>query len=139
MEIEVVLLVIIAIFVAAAFIFSFMRLWFVTHYDADLGNKVKGLRMSFAKLSKELKAQYDQSSNDLRETEEEETKMQLSDLAGLDLTNMTLEDAAESIGIDPTQLNNPLIRPMAEKIFQQIKEKAKGGADVGGTGTETGY
>jgi hypothetical protein len=120
-------LAIIVIFTAASFVLSFMRLWFVTNYDADLGNKVKGLRMSFAKLTKDVKAQYKQSSNDLKEMEVEEAKLQLDDLSSLDLSNMTLEQAAESIGIDAEQLNSPLIRPMAEKIFQQIKDKAKGG------------
>jgi len=139
MDIEIILLILIVIFVAAAFALSFLRLWFVTHYDADLGNKVKGLRMSFAKLTKDVKAQYEQSSNDLRDMEVDDAKQQLGDLSSIDLSNMTLEQAAESIGIDPEQLNNPLFRPMAEKVFEQIKAKAKGGTDVGGTGTEDGY
>lgn len=135
------LLAVIVLFVAAALVFTFMRLWFVTNYDANLGNKVKGLSLSFAKLQKELRAQLVQSSNDLREMEVTETKQQLGDMAGLNLDNMTLEEAAESIGIDPEQLNNPIIRPMAEKIFAGIKDKAKQteGADADGVGTETGY
>ena len=133
------LLAVIVLFVAAALVFTFMRLWFVTNYDANLGNKVKGLSLSFAKLQKELRAQLVQSSNDLREMEVTETKQQLGDMAGLNLDNMTLEEAAESIGIDPEQLNNPIIRPMAEKIFQGIKDKVKGGEDAGGTGIKDGY
>lgn len=124
---DVIILGIIVIFAASAFVLSFMRLWFVTNYDANLGNKVKGLSMSFAKLQKNLKAQLAQSSNDLKDTEVEYAKDQLNDLSSLDLSNMTLEEAAESIGIDPSMLNNPLVRPLAEKIFEGIKAKSKGG------------
>ena len=122
---------IIALLAAIALLMSFMRLWFVTNYDADLGNKVKGLRMSFAKLSKDLKAQYEESSNDLHNTEarDVEPDMSIIDLKGLD--DMTLEQAAESIGIDPEHLTNPLVRPLAEKIFEGIKKKAKGEQDGG--------
>ena len=130
---------IIALLAAIALVISFMRLWFVTNYDANLGNKVKGLSLSLGKVQKDLKAQLVQSSNDLRDMEAEETKLQLNDLSSLDLSNMTLEEAAESIGIDAEQLNNPLIRPMAEKIFEQIKAKAKEGGDADRTGGETGY
>ena len=139
MDTELVILAIIVIFTAAAFAISFMRLWFVTHYDADLGNIVKGLRMSFAILAKDVMAQYEQSSNDIRQDVNINAESMAEGLSGIDLSNMSLEEAAESIGIDPEQLNNPLIRPMAEKIFQGIREKAKGGSDVGGSGTETGY
>ncbi len=136
---DVIFLGIIVIFAASAFVLSFMRLWFVTNYDANLGNKVKGLGLSFAKLRKELQAQVEDSSNDLKATEVEYAKDQLNDLSSIDLSNMSLEEAAESIGIDPTMLNNPLVRPLAEKIFEGIKAKAKGGDDVNGTRTETGY
>jgi len=143
MDIELILLAVIAIFVAAAFVFAFMRLWFVTHYDANLGNKVKGLSLSFDKLRKEVRALPEQFSNDI---ERVGNKEMAADLAGFDLSNptldmwsMTLEEAAESIGIDPESLNNPLIRPMAEKIFQGIKDKVKGGEDAGGTGIKDGY
>ena len=132
---DIIILGVIAIFTAAAFVLSFMRLWFVTHYDANLGNKVKGISLDFAKLRKELRTQLEQSSRDLAAMEQED-KQQSLDLTNVDLSSMTLEEAAESMGIDPDQLNNPLIRPMAEKVFEQIKAKAK---SSGSTDDHVGY
>lgn len=133
-------LVIIVIFTAAAFVISFMRLWFVTHYDANLANKVKGLGLSFDKLRKEVRAQSEQSSSNPGPHTNIKAEDMANELSGINLDNMSLEEAAESIGIDPEMLNNPLMRPMAEKIFQGIKDKAKGGGDdADGVGTEAGY
>ena len=82
-----------------------------------LANKVKGLRLSFDRLAKTVKETVEDSSNDI------EQPSNVADLLG-GVGDMTLEQAAESIGIDAEQLNNPIIRPIAEKLFAQIKAKA---------------
>lgn len=105
------LLVIIALMVATALAISFMRLWFVTNYDANLGNKVKGLGLNFDKLRKEVRTHYAQSSTIIRP----DANIQA------DVSNMTIEDVAEQLGFDKKELNNPLIRPLAEKLFEKFK------------------
>lgn len=40
----------------------------------------------------------------------------------LDFSDMTLEQAMETMGFDPKELNNPIVRPIAEKIFNRLKQ-----------------
>ena len=35
--------------------------------------------------------------------------------------DMTLDQVGEMLGIDPKELNNPIIRPLLEKIFDKFK------------------
>lgn len=41
---------------------------------------------------------------------------------GMDLTGMTLEQAMATFGFDAKELNNPIVRPIAEKIFDRLKQ-----------------
>jgi len=40
----------------------------------------------------------------------------------LDYKDMSLDQVAEALGIEPGDLNNPLIRPFAEKMFNRLKQ-----------------
>jgi len=114
---------------AGVFAMTGLRLWFVTHYDAQMGNKVKGLGLDVAKIKKALREGTVQTSNESRP----------NDILPTDMANMSLDSFVETLGFDAKELNNPIVRPIAEKIFNQIKDKAAGGADADGTRTETGY
>jgi len=45
-----------------------------------------------------------------------------------DITGMTFEQAAESFGLEPKDYNNPIIRPMLEKMYaNMLKEQVGSG------------
>lgn len=48
-----------------------------------------------------------------------------------DLSNLTIEQVAAEFGFEK-ELNNPIFRPIAEKIFAQIKDKAAAGEQTDG-------
>lgn len=37
------------------------------------------------------------------------------------LSSLTLEELMEQFGFDPKELNNPIVRPIAEKIFNSLQ------------------
>lgn len=41
---------------------------------------------------------------------------------GFDFNSMTLEQAMEAMGFDAKELENPIVRPIAEKIFDRLKQ-----------------
>lgn len=112
------ILVAIAMFMAGIFGMAGLRLWFITHQDVNMSKKVNGLSIDMGKIKKRL-------NDGLMPVQ---TQPQ-GNVAGniettMDVANMTLEDAAEMLGIDKNELNSPIFRPIAEKIFNSFKEKA---------------
>ena len=108
------ILVAIAMFMAGIFGMAGLRLWFITHQDVNMSKKVNGLSIDMGKLKKALKDGYTGVVTQTQGTVELPSGME----------NMTLEGFAESLGFDTKELNNPIVRPIAEKIFEQIKAKA---------------
>jgi len=94
--------------------FTIIRMWYQLKKDLSIKKGVTYNKIELGKLKKQV-----------RELTEGETFQELpAESSGIpNLSNMTIEQAAESLGIPPDQLNNPLIRPLAEKIFNQIKAK----------------
>jgi len=109
------LLILVVIFLVCIFAMVGLRMWWILHTDAAISRKVNGLSIDMGKVKKALR-------ESLTPAVTQNTSMP-------DMSSMTLEDAAESIGIDASELNNPLIRPLAEKIFEGIKNKAAGNED----------
>lgn len=91
--------------------FYVVNVWLYLKKEHDIKKKVIGNSIALSKLKGEL------------------TKLHSSPEAVTgsmpDFSNMTLEEAAEMLGIEPKQLNNPLIRPLAEKIFANLKAKTQ--------------
>ena len=89
-------------------------MWYMMRQDMKLGQRVNGLSIEMGKVKKAL-----------REGLTPATTQTQTDLnVPADMLNMTLEDAAEAIGFDKKELNNPIVRPIAQKIFDGIKAKA---------------
>lgn len=108
------LLVAIAMFMAGIFGMAGLRLWFITHQDVNMSKKVNGLSIDMGKIKKLLKDGLTPVQTQTQGTIELPSGME----------NMTLEGFADTLGFDMKELNNPLVRPMAEKIFEHIKSKA---------------
>lgn len=104
---EITILVSIAIFMAGIFAMAGLRLWFITHQDVNMSKKVNGLCIDMGKVKKAV-----------REGSMGVVGQQQSTTIA---PNMTLEDVAEQLGFDKKELNNPLIRPLAEKLFEKFK------------------
>ena len=91
-------------------------------------------------ISKSAQSKAYQLEKKLKELEEKKTigtdrSIDINSIG--DIQNMTLEQAAEFIGIDPKELNNPLVRPLAEKFLSNIKERMKQGNNP--EGGDIGY
>ena len=89
-----------------------------------LQHKVNGLLTEVGKIKTSLKRMGNTTAGSTSHPTQGTSGTGLPDVA-----NMTLEDAAEMIGIDAKDLNNPIIRPIAEKIFAKIKEGQEGNTD----------
>ena len=105
------------ILLLAIFGFTALKMYYQFKTREDLISKVKGNAIMLSKLK-----------GDVKRIKEEGLEAEVVDLntgnpLNLDFTNLTLEQAAETLGLDQKQLNNPIIRPIAEKIFNQIKNK----------------
>lgn len=100
--------------IAAIFGMTGLRMWYIMHQDTKLGQRVNGLSISVGKIQTQLKAGIAPAVT--------QTKGSVD--VPVDMLNMTLEDAAESIGFSKAELNNPIVRPIAQKIFDGIKAKA---------------
>jgi hypothetical protein len=103
-----------------------LKIWYSLHKDDSIARKVHGLLTEVSKLkgvTKQLSAP--QEAPDVP--------------AGVvmpDITNMTLESFIQTMGFDAKELNNPIIKPLAEKMFTQMKTKMlsgkSGNSDVEG-------
>ena len=111
---DIVILGLILIFVAAAFVMEWFRMHYTLSQDVNLHKKVNGLSIDMGMVKKALREGYTAVT--------QQTKGSI-DVPG-DVLNMSLEDAAEAIGFDKKDLNNPIVRPIAQKIFDGIKAKA---------------
>jgi hypothetical protein len=103
---------IIGLVLVAVFGFMGLRMWFSLRQDEELKKTVVGNKIALSKIKGKLNKIMD---GELPAGNEQ--------TLGLDLNNLTLEGAAEMIGIDPKELNNPIIRPLAEKIFNNLKNR----------------
>jgi len=91
-----------------------LKMWYNMQQDTNLGRKVNGLSIDMGKVKKALREGYTTAMPQTAGSFE---------VPG-DVLNMSLEDAAEAIGFDKKDLNNPIVRPIAQKIFDGIKAKA---------------
>lgn len=89
-----------------AFLIAFM--FFSLKHERQLKSKLNGATIQISKLQSKLN-----KSN---------TKADKSNTTNIDVTNMSLDDVAEMLGIDEKELNNPLIRPLIEKMFDRFKQ-----------------
>lgn len=104
---EITILVAISVFMAGIFAMAGLRLWFITHQDVNMSKKVNGLCIDVGKIKKQLR---DGSMGVVGQVQQTTISQ-----------DMTLDDVAEQLGFDKKELNNPLIRPLAEKLFQKFK------------------
>lgn len=111
---ETTILVLILTFVASAFAMTVLRMYIVTHQDVKLGQRVNGLSIDVGKIKKQLRDGL------------QPVVMQNPGNVEMpaDVSNMSLEDAVEMFGLDAKDLNNPIVRPIAEKILEKIKAKS---------------
>jgi len=107
-------LALIILIMAGLFGMTGLRMWYIMHQDTNLGKRVNGLSIDMGKIKKALRDGYTNVT--------QQTKNAIDVPA--DMLNMTLEDAAEAIGFSKAELNNPIVRPIAQKIFDGIKAKA---------------
>lgn len=91
-----------------------LRLWYILKQDEKTAKKVTGLIIKVSKLEGILK-----SGGAISPPSRTLPSMQ----------DMSLEDVAESLGLDAKELNNPLVRPLAEKIFKKLQDGGEGGED----------
>jgi hypothetical protein len=98
--------------------FTILRIWYNMRNWEDIGKMAKGNKIAISKLKGDLKkglysgvVQGGGSS------------------AGSGPLPDTLEGAMKEFGLDPKLLKNPLIRPTAEKIYQQMKNREEGGEE----------
>jgi len=115
------LIIILVIIVVSSFGFMLLKMYWNLRNNEDMLRKVRGNIITIAKLKKELR---ELKQGDY---EAETTNHELGAMP--DLSNLTLEQAVEYLGIDAKQLNNPIIRPLAEKIFNQLKERQQAGKE----------
>jgi len=118
---EFTILGIIVIFVAGAFAMEWFRMHYITQQDVNLSKKVNGLSIDMGKLKKAVRERENTVQSETREVIE----------MPVDIQNMSLNDVAGYLGIEAEVLNNPIVKPMAEKIFNQLKEKAVKSERVG--------
>lgn len=128
---EVIVYIVIAIGMFLGFTITIiaLRMWYNLKQDDKLKTQLSevktmstGNKIAISKLGGKFK-EFKEG-----EYETEEQEQPALDLGSMpDLSSLTLEQAAEFIGIDPKTLKNPIIRPTAEKIFEQLKAKQKQG------------
>lgn len=118
----------IAIVGIVAFIIIFVCsiiLYAVKHYF-KLREDTKALEISKSAQSKAYQLEKKLKKLEQSEAEAETIEQNIGIPEALaNIQNMTLEQAGEYIGIDSKDLNNPLVRPLAEKFFESIKQKMK--------------
>lgn len=93
-----------------------LKMWYNLHREAELMTKVRGLQTELGKIKTKLR----QSQENITQVTES-AAITADDLGIANIQDMTLEQVAESLGFDATELNNPLVRPMAEKVFARLK------------------
>jgi len=113
-DIFLVALCLIVILVLGAFGFTVLRMVYTMRQDDKIAARVNGLSIDMGKVKKALKDGY---TNVVGQSQENVTMP-------VGMENMSIEDAAEMLGFDKKELNNPIFRPIAEKIFEAFKAKA---------------
>jgi len=117
---EITLLVGLAVLMGGVFAMAGLRLWFITHQDVNMSKKVNGLCIDVGKIKKQLR---EGSMNVQTQS------ASMADLAG-DAANMDIGQFVEMMGFDPKELDNPIVRPLAEKIFKQFQSKGLGNQET---------
>jgi hypothetical protein len=116
-------------------IFTFLIIFYAVKHYFKLKEDTKALEISKSAQSKAY--QLEKKIKKLEQEEQELPKTgSIPNLTNID--NLTLEQAAEMIGMDPKELNNPLVRPLAEKFFENIKSRMKQ-KNTSGIDEEDGY
>ena len=110
------ILAIVILIMAAIFGMTGLKMWYVMHQDMNLSKKVNGLSIDMGKIKKALK-------DGLAPVVPQAGITQ----AGTEIANvtqdLTLDQFIETMGFDKDELNNPIVRPIAQKIFDQMKAK----------------
>lgn len=118
------ILALVILILAAIFVMTGLKMWYVMHQDMNISKKVNGLSIDMGKIKKALK-------DGLASVVPQAGITQ----AGTEIANvtqdLTLDQFIEAMGFDAAELNNPIVRPIAEKMFNQMKAKASA-TDNGG-------
>jgi hypothetical protein len=86
-----------------------LKMWYNLQKEDWIARKVRGLLTEVSKMKGQIK--------ELSNAEVSPETVNIPDLSNI----TSLDQAAELFGIDPKDLNNPLIRPMLEKVFERFK------------------
>lgn len=124
---ETTILVSIAVVMAGTFAMAGLRLWFITHQDVNMSKKVNGLCIDVGKIKKQLRDS---------PTGVQTQNTSMAEIAG-DAANMDINQFVEMMGFDPKELDNPIVGPLANKIFKQFQEKGMQGPKEDGSTSQT--
>jgi hypothetical protein len=106
-----------------AFVFAFtvLKIWYILSKDQSLKEKIEEIERTVKgnKIALSKHRGYFKQISEGNPATNPQNKPSI----GIDLSGMTLDQAAKEFEFDIKALNNPIFRPTAEKIWDQIKKK----------------
>ena len=110
---EIIILYLLALTLAGIFSMTALKMWYNLKIEGKLTVKVNGLLTEMGKL-KSWKRDFMNGEMTMPESQGTQGAMP-------DLTNMTMEGAAEMLGLSKKEMSNPILKPIFEKVFNQLK------------------
>lgn len=102
--------------IAAIFGMTGLRMWYIMHQDTKLGQRVNGLSIDMGKIKKALR---DGIAPATTQTNITQASTELANTT----QDLTLDQFVETMGFDKKELNNPIVRPIAQQMFNAMKAK----------------